>query len=89
LPDLYFFQLHAIDPCARHQREAGDRLNNFAGIWERWLIFEKPVDFDALRTQLSEFLQIRRKERRSEVRVRLRIPLRITGTDRMDGRLEF
>jgi len=43
--------------------------------------FEKPVDFEALRAQLADFLQTRRKERRSEVRVRLRVPLRLTGKD--------
>jgi len=61
------------------------RLNNFAGIWERWLILKSLWILTPFGTQLSEFLQIRRKERRSEVRVRLRIPLRITGTDQ-DGR---
>ena len=65
--------------------EAGDKTKQFCRDLGAVAYFEKPVDFDALRTQLSEFLQIRRKERRSGVRVRLRIPLRITGTDQ-DGR---
>jgi CheY-like chemotaxis protein len=43
--------------------------------------FEKPVDFGALRTQLAEFLHTRRLERRGESRVKLRVPLKLTGTD--------
>lgn len=43
--------------------------------------FEKPVDFDALRARLGEFLKARRQERRSESRVKLRVPLKLRGTD--------
>ena len=43
--------------------------------------FEKPVDFAALRVRLAEFLQTRRRERRSESRVKLRVPLKLIGTD--------
>jgi two-component system chemotaxis response regulator CheY len=43
--------------------------------------FEKPVDFAALRLQLAEFLKTRRRERRGESRVNLRVPLKLTGTD--------
>jgi len=43
--------------------------------------FEKPVDFPALRLQLAEFLKARRRERRGESRVKLRVPLKLTGTD--------
>ena len=43
--------------------------------------FEKPVDFAALRLQLGEFLKARRRERRGESRVKLRVPLKLTGTD--------
>jgi response regulator RpfG family c-di-GMP phosphodiesterase len=41
--------------------------------------FEKPVNFDDLRGRIEEFLMTRRKERRREVRVRLRVPLRLQG----------
>ncbi|MGB7282087.1 MAG: response regulator [Candidatus Acidiferrum sp.] len=41
--------------------------------------FEKPVDFKALRLRLAEFLSTRRKERRSESRVKLRVPLKLMG----------
>src|SRR5712692_29348 len=43
--------------------------------------FEKPIDFDALRSRLAEVLLAKRPERRSEVRVRLRAPLKLRGTD--------
>src|SRR5438046_6700437 len=65
--------------------EAGDKTKQFCRDLGAVAYFEKPVDFEALRTQLSDFLKTRRKERRSEVRVRLRVPLRLTGTDE-DGR---
>lgn len=61
--------------------EAGDRTKQFCRDLGAIAYFEKPVNFDALRAQLADFLQTRRRERRSEVRVRLRIPLRISGTD--------
>lgn len=43
--------------------------------------FEKPVDFDALKAALAGALQNGRIERRSEVRVRLRVALKLRGTD--------
>jgi len=43
--------------------------------------FEKPIDFDALRSRLAEVLHAKRPERRGEVRVRLRAPLKLRGTD--------
>ena len=43
--------------------------------------FEKPIDFDALRARLAEVLSTKRPERRREVRVRLRAPLKLTGID--------
>lgn len=61
--------------------EAGAKTKQFCRDLGAVAYFEKPVDFDALRTRLTATLEIRRKERRSEVRVRLRVPLKITGTD--------
>jgi len=40
-----------------------------------------PVDFDALRARLAEFLKTRRQERRRESRVKLRVPRKLLGTD--------
>lgn len=48
--------------------------------------FEKPVDFDLLRSRLAQFVHTKRKERRSEVRVHLGVPLRLRGGDQ-DGRV--
>lgn len=43
--------------------------------------FEKPIDFEALKAALANALQTGRTERRSEVRVRLRVALKLRGTD--------
>jgi DNA-binding response OmpR family regulator len=43
--------------------------------------FEKPVDFDALRACLAHVLRAARPERRGEVRVRLRVMLKLRGID--------
>ncbi|MBZ5528820.1 MAG: response regulator [Acidobacteriia bacterium] len=43
--------------------------------------FEKPVDFEALKACLERTMATKRMERRSEVRVRLRVPLKLRGTD--------
>lgn len=43
--------------------------------------FQKPVDFGALRAGLEEVLRDVRPERRCELRLHLRVMLRLTGTD--------
>lgn len=43
--------------------------------------FEKPIDFDGLRSSLAKVLGAKRPERRNEVRVRLRVPVKIRGND--------
>lgn len=43
--------------------------------------FEKPIDFDGLRSSLARVLGSKREDRRSEVRVRLRVPLKLQGND--------
>ena len=43
--------------------------------------FEKPIDFEALRACLSQSAKTRRTPHRTEVRVRLRVPLKLGGTD--------
>ena len=47
--------------------------------------FEKPIDFEALRTCLRQTVKARRSPPRSEVRVRLRVPLKLVMTDN-DGK---
>jgi len=44
--------------------------------------FEKPIDFAALRARLSQLAVSRTQIPRSEVNVRLRVPLQLCGTDR-------
>jgi CheY-like chemotaxis protein len=41
--------------------------------------FEKPIDFDGLRSSLAKVLGAKREERRSEVRVGLRVPIKLIG----------
>jgi CheY-like chemotaxis protein len=43
--------------------------------------FEKPIDFEGLRSSLAKVLGAKRPERRGEVRVRLRLPMKIRGKD--------
>jgi CheY-like chemotaxis protein len=43
--------------------------------------FEKPIDFDALRVCLRQVANHRHEPPRSEVRVRLRVPLKLRGTN--------
>lgn len=43
--------------------------------------FEKPIDFDALRKCLGDLVKTARHTPRNEVRVRLRVPLKIRGAD--------
>jgi DNA-binding response OmpR family regulator len=43
--------------------------------------FEKPVDFQQLRRRLGEEFQARRVERRAHVRVRMRVALKLSGSD--------
>jgi len=60
--------------------EAGSKTKNFCRDLGVAAYFEKPVNFDELRGRIEEFLETRRKERRREVRVRLRVPLKLRGT---------
>ena len=43
--------------------------------------FEKPIDFDGLRSSLMKVLGVKREERRGEVRVGLRVPIKLRGSD--------
>jgi CheY-like chemotaxis protein len=61
--------------------EGGSKTKEFCRDLGVVAYFEKPVDFDALRQSLEGFLKNGRKERRGEVRVRLRVPLKLSGTD--------
>jgi DNA-binding response OmpR family regulator len=43
--------------------------------------FEKPVDFNALRASLVDVLRVAQPDRRGELRVHLRVMLKLRGTD--------
>src|ERR1700693_4192364 len=61
--------------------EAGATTKLFCKELGATAYFEKPVDFDALRSDLEVVLHAAQPERRSELRVRLRIMLKLRGTD--------
>jgi CheY-like chemotaxis protein len=50
--------------------------------------FEKPIDFDALRLCIGQIAKTRRHIPRVEVRVRLRVPLKLRGTDSQGNKIE-
>jgi DNA-binding response OmpR family regulator len=61
--------------------EAGSTTKSLCKELGATAYFEKPVDFDALRAGLANVLLAARPERRSEVRVRMRVMLKLRGTD--------
>ena len=61
--------------------EAGSTTKSLCKDLGATAYFEKPIDFDLLRSRLAEVLNAKRPERRSEVRVRLRTPLKLCGID--------
>src|ERR1700686_2314065 len=68
--------------------EAGASTKLFCKELGATAYFEKPVDFGALRAGLVNVLHPARPERRSEVRVRLRVILKLQGTDIHEKPLE-
>jgi twitching motility two-component system response regulator PilG len=61
--------------------EAGSTTKSLCKELGATAYFEKPIDFDLLRSRLAEVLSAKRPERRSEVRVHLRAPLKLSGVD--------
>ncbi len=68
--------------------EAGALIKEHCKQLGAFAYFEKPIDFDALRTCLSQLTKTRRFTPRSEVRVRLRVPLKLQYTDRSGNKAE-
>jgi DNA-binding response OmpR family regulator len=68
--------------------EAGATTKLFCKELGATAYFEKPVDFEALRAGLAKVLHAAQPERRSEVRVRLRVMLKLQGTDIHEKPLE-
>lgn len=50
--------------------------------------FEKPVNFQELQRRLNDELQTQRPERRAHTRVRMRVTLKLRGTDAVGNRFE-
>src|ERR1700693_2120085 len=61
--------------------EAGATTKVFCKELGATAYFEKPVDFDALRAGLASVLHASQPERRREVRVHLRVMLKLQGID--------
>jgi len=75
------FSSTQLIPIVAVSGKAGAQNKQFCRQLGAAAYFEKPVDFDALRMRLQNFLETRRRERRSEVRVQLNVALRLSGTD--------
>jgi DNA-binding response OmpR family regulator len=61
--------------------EAGSTTKSLCKELGATAYFEKPIDFDLLRSRLAEVLSAKRPERRSEVRVHLRAPLKLSASN--------
>jgi DNA-binding response OmpR family regulator len=61
--------------------EAGGQTKEYCKQLGAADYFEKPIDFDALRARLNNIAKTRKHTPRSEVRVRLRVALKLRGTD--------
>lgn len=61
--------------------EAGSTTKSLCKDLGATAYFEKPIDFDGLRSSLAKVLGARREERRSEVRVGLRVPIKLSGSE--------
>jgi CheY-like chemotaxis protein len=61
--------------------EAGATTKLFCKELGATAYFEKPVDFEALRASLAKVLHAAQPDRRREVRVHLRVMLKLQGTD--------
>lgn len=68
--------------------EAGAHIKEHCKQLGAFAYFEKPIDFDALRTCLAHLTKTRRFTPRSEVRVRLRVPLKLQHTDSSGNKAE-
>src|ERR1700733_13805587 len=64
--------------------EAGLKFKEQCGSLGASGYFEKPIDFAKLKERLALELRDSRPERRTEVRVRMRVPLKLRGSD-VDG----
>jgi len=68
--------------------EAGAQIKEHCKQLGAFAYFEKPIDFTALRACLMQLTKTRRFTPRSEVRVRLRVPLVLRRTDDQGNKVE-
>jgi len=68
--------------------EAGGQTKEHCKQLGAFSYFEKPIDFEALRTCLSQIANTRKFVPRTEVRVRLHVPLKLKGTDSQGNKFE-
>jgi response regulator RpfG family c-di-GMP phosphodiesterase len=68
--------------------EAGSQTKEHCKQLGAAAYFEKPIDFEALRECLSKTANSFRYESRTEVRLRLRVPLKLRGVDRNNKKFE-
>lgn len=61
--------------------EAGAKYRQYCEILGAKGYFQKPVDFRALKCALDVEIPKKQPERRAHVRVRMRVPLKLKGTD--------
>jgi len=61
--------------------ESGTKYRDYVSNLGASGFFEKPVNFPELKARLAEALQAKRAERRAHVRVRMRLVLKLKGTD--------
>jgi DNA-binding response OmpR family regulator len=61
--------------------EAASRYQAFCQGMGAAGYFEKPINFDELKTRIAEVLSTKLREHRAEARVRLRVTLKLKGTD--------
>jgi DNA-binding response OmpR family regulator len=75
-----FSRTHTI-PVVIVSGEAGGQTKEYCKQLGAAGYFEKPIDFEALRAGLRQIVKSQPHVPRSEVRVRLRVPLKLRGTD--------
>jgi CheY-like chemotaxis protein len=68
--------------------EAGGQIKEQCKQLGAFAYFEKPIDFAALRTCLTQLIKVRRFTPRAEVRVRLRVPLMLRRTDEQGNKID-
>jgi DNA-binding response OmpR family regulator len=61
--------------------KGGDEAREYCQNLGATGFFQKPVDFSLLKRRLAEELESQRPERRGETRVRMRVTLKLRGTD--------